>query len=122
MKLIFLRHQIIKLYMQGASQNQQLRIRHTPQLGLNFRQCGPADVPTESSAPGGQHLLCEFLLVPDFTNLWTNDILFLRHAPILELDCTEFCGVIGSNIGAIVREPTPHSVVLQEEINYATNN
>jgi len=107
MKLIFLRHQIIELYMQGASQNQQLRIRHTSQLGLNFRQGGPADVPTEASTPGGQHLLREFLLVPNLANLWTDDILFVCHAPILELDCTEFCGVIGSNIGAIVWEPTP---------------
>lgn len=106
------RQKCVQLHLQGTSENHQLRIGHTTDLRLNLGKGSSANVPTNPGASGGEHLLRQPVLVSDFSDLWPDDVLSLRHAPVSELDSRGSYGLNCSEIGAnaLTQEGLSHGI------------
>lgn len=79
--------QVLDLHLQYLGQHPQFHIRNTPHLSFNLRQRGPGQFESRYGAFGGEYLLRHPLLVAEFPDLRSDDVLLVRcHAPVSELD------------------------------------
>jgi hypothetical protein len=94
----FGRQQRADIHLERVGQNDQFSVRHATKLRLNFRECCAAQIPSQNRTAGRKHFLCQSLLITQFSDLWSDNILWLGHAPKMELDtkttpllnCTDF--------------------------------
>jgi hypothetical protein len=95
------RQEGIHVHFEGFSQHNQFRVRDATELGLDLRECPPAQVPTKNRTPGGEHFLRYSLLVAQFSDSRAHNVLrFSGHAPKMELDRKLGLGSDCSNFGA----------------------
>lgn len=94
----FGRQQRTDIRLERICQNDQFSIGYTAKLRLNFRERRAAQVPPLNRTTRGKHFLCQSLLIAQFSDLRSNNILWFGHAPKMELDtktgrvldCTNF--------------------------------
>jgi len=69
-----------------TGQDVQLRVSHTAELRLDFRQRSPAQIPAEYATPSCEAFLGYSQLITQLPNLRPDNVLCFGHAPISELD------------------------------------
>lgn len=96
----FGRQQRTDIHLERICQNNQFSIGYAAKLRLNFRECCAAQVPPLNRATCGKHFLCQSLLIAQFSDLRSNNILWFVHAPKMELDTKTIPSLNCTNFGA----------------------
>jgi hypothetical protein len=90
----------VHIHFQRFRQNDQFGICDAAKSRFNFRECASTQIPSENRAAGSKHLLRQFLLITQFSDLRSDNILRFGHAPKTELDTKAAGGWNCSVIGA----------------------
>jgi hypothetical protein len=99
-RFLFGRQKHIDICFERICQNEQFGVRYTAKLRLNFRQCCAAQVPPLNRTARGKHFLCQSLLIAQFSDLRSDNILWFGHAPKMELDTKTIPSLNCTNFGA----------------------
>jgi hypothetical protein len=90
----------IHIRLECIRQNKQFSVRHTAKLCLNFRERCTTQIPSLDRTTCGKHFLCQSLLIAQFSDLWSDNILWFGHAPKMELDTKTSGGLNCADFGA----------------------
>jgi hypothetical protein len=83
---LFGRQQYGHVHPESLGNDYQLGVSHATQLRFDLRESRPAQFQPQNRASGGEHFLCQSLLITQFPDLRADNVFIFHHAPKSELD------------------------------------